>query len=481
MSLFRQTALCAGFALLLAGPAAGCRSASPPLRRSASTDRVQTGQEAFAAERPAIALASHQDSAGTGYVELDADDPFAGQAELQPDRLVEEVLARNPSLQATVAAWRAAAQRYPQVVSLDDPMFGFMLGPGSFGSDAVDFAYMLEASQKLPWPGKRQIRGRVARAEASAARFDIGDARLRLAEAARLAYFEYYLARRYLELNDENARDLGEFREAASAKYVASLVPQQDVLQAEVELAQLERRELELERMEAVAAARINTLLHRQADFPLPPPPRRLQAIDELPPADSLQLLALERRPDLAAQAARIRAEQANLALACREYYPDLELVTRYDAFWQEDPLRPMVGMNLNVPIRNARRRAAVREAAFRLNQRRAEFDAQIDMIQNDVQASYERARESRQAVELYRQSILPTARQNVEAAQAGYTAVTVDFLRLIEAQRQLIALEEKSYEAEADYHGRLAELERAVGGPIPQAGPREELAVPRR
>jgi outer membrane protein TolC len=138
-----------------------------------------------------------------------------------------------------------------------------------------------------------------------------------------------------------------------------------------------------------------------------------------------------------------------------------------------------MVGMNLNVPIRNARRRAAVREAMFRLNQRRAEFDAAIDMIQNDVQASYERARESHQAVELYRQSILPTASQNVEAARAGYTAATVDFLRLIEAQRQLIALEEKSYEAEADYHGRLAELERAVGGPISQIGSSDELAIP--
>src|SRR5690606_18840426 len=59
-------------------------------------------------------------------------------ATLDAESLVAEVLAVNPDIRAAAAAWRAAAQRYPQAVSLDAPMFGFMLGPGSWGSDEVD-------------------------------------------------------------------------------------------------------------------------------------------------------------------------------------------------------------------------------------------------------------------------------------------------------------------------------------------------------
>src|SRR5438876_894145 len=65
----------------------------------------------------------------------DDDDPFAGRLELGVNQLVAEVLKRNPSIPAMVATWQAAAERYPQVISLDDPMFGFMVAPGSIGSN----------------------------------------------------------------------------------------------------------------------------------------------------------------------------------------------------------------------------------------------------------------------------------------------------------------------------------------------------------
>ena len=52
-------------------------------------------------------------------------------------------------------------------------------------------------------------------------------------------------------------------------------------------------------------------------------------------------------------------------------------------------------------------------------------------------------------------------------AARAGYVAGNVDFLRLVEAQRQILELREKHQMAIADFHRRMAELERAVGGDV--------------
>jgi outer membrane protein TolC len=230
--------------------------------------------------------------------------------------------------------------------------------------------------------------------------------------------------------------------------------------------------------MDRVAAARINTLLHRPADLRLPPPPNRLPELAPAPPIEVAQQLAAQRRPDVMALGARLRAEQAAVAIAEREYYPDLDLVGRYDGFWQgaDRNLAPLVGVNLNVPLDNERRRAAVREAQFRANQRRAELESKLDDVQNDVAVAYRQADESRRTLELYDASILPIAKQNLASAQANYTANKIDFLRLIEAARQSVMVREKREEALADYHRRLAELELASGGPIPVAANAEPI-----
>ena len=81
------------------------------------------------------------------------------------------------------------------------------------------------------------------------------------------------------------------------------------------------------------------------------------------------------------------------------------------------------------------------------------------------MQEAYERVNESRRVVILFRDKILPAINASAESAQAGYVAGKVDFLRLVEAQRQRIMQREREVEALAEYHRRLAELERVIGG----------------
>lgn len=402
---------------------------------------------------------------------VDWSEELAPAGVLDEERLVAEVLASNPSIQAMIAAWEAASLRYPQVIALDDPMLDVSVGPGSWGRSDVESAYMVMASQKFPWPGKRQLRASVSAAEADAEANQIEDIQLRLAEMAKLAFYDYYAASRELDLNSDNLRETREFRETAEAKLRANLVSQQDVLQADVELALLERRKYELHRQVKVAGARINTLLHRDALHPLPPPPDTLRVNEEPPSLDELRDIALQRRPDLAALAAQIQADRATLELAWKEFYPDLELYAKYDAFWQEQPLRSAVGVNVNVPLNKSRRCAAVREAEARLLQHRAEYDRLLDEVSNELHANYERLLESMSTVRLFNGQIIPAAQKNVESARAGYTAGNVDFLRLIEAQRQLIELREQQVEVLSDVRRRLAELHRVAAVPVEASG----------
>jgi outer membrane protein TolC len=460
-------------AVLIVALVAGCRT-------PAKDCRVQQPLESASAAAPAdidrhspplveqVAFDTSDESPPDPDLASDSEDPF-GQAVLTSDMVVEAVLARSPSLEAVDLAWRAAAQRYPQVIALDDPMFGYAVGPAAWGSGEVDDGYMLELSQSIPWPGKRQLRGRAARAEASAASRDADDVRLALTQAAQWAFLEYYLAVRTLELNAENLRAVQGFVETARDKYRESQVEQQDVFAADLEVAELERRQFELERMRRVAVARLNTLILRSPDHPLPEPPHDLAQTEPAPDVELLRNFARARRPDLAALEARIRADRAAFALAYRDFYPDFEVFARYDAFWQpaERDLRPQVGMNLNLPIRQDRRTAALREASLRLQIRRAEYDSRLAEVDNDVQSAWERLTESHSVAQLHAMRIVPLAEENVEAARSGYVEGTVDILRLIDAERRLISVREKRVEAEVDYYRRLAELERAVGGPV--------------
>ena len=393
---------------------------------------------------------------------------FAGQSELTAQSLVTEVELCNPSLEAASAAWRAAAERYPQAISLDDPMFGFALSPGGVGRED-NGGWMVEASQKIPWSGKRALRGNAASAEADAAQADVGDARLMLDEAAKMALADYYAAVREEEVNRTTVALLKQFRQIAKSKYEVNQATEQDVLQADVELADLESRHAELLRDRRVAVARINTLLHREADYPLPPPPTRSRQ----PTGSPAWRLCGRRRCNAGrtwrrcwpGSAWKRRTSNWPAASTGRTW----RSMAKYDAFMPTD-IRPQVGLNVNVPLRQQRRDAAVAEATAKVQQRRAEYQARLDQVRYEVQTAYDRLAQQRQAIAIYNEKILPSAERSLQSAQVNYTAGKVDFLRLIDAERQLHAQREKYYAALADYQRGMASLERAVGQRVASA-----------
>jgi outer membrane protein TolC len=386
--------------------------------------------------------------------------------ELSLDYLVEQVLTRNPSLAQMNAAWQAASARFPQVTSWDDPMVGATVGPGSFGSNNVDIAYRLEVSQKIPYPGKLGLRGQAALAEAQAAGREVEDTRLHLIEGTKDAFYEYFLVERALEVNADRRKRLTELRQNAVARVTNTKGPQQDILLADVEIANQAERQLDLEQKRRIVQARLNTLLHLPSSSPLEAPPKRPASIPTLPPLEDLQAAALAQRPDLQVLNDRIAADQAALALAYKDYCPDFEVMAAYDAFWQgvDRPLQAQVGLRVNLPVYKARRFAAVAEAQARLAQRRFDLERLTDLVNFQVQEAYEKARKSRQTATLYEKSILPAAQANIKEAIAAYGQGKIPFLTLVEAQRNLDDHRDRYYEALADSYRRLAALERVVG-----------------
>jgi outer membrane protein, heavy metal efflux system len=384
------------------------------------------------------------------------------------------VLQRNPSLGQMAAAWEAASARYPQVTSLEDPMLAGSLAPASFGSNTVDTGYMVGISQKLPFPGKVGLKGQNALAEASAAGHDVEDMRLQLVEAARSAFYDYFQASRALEVSAESLRLWQQAKQDAKSRYEAGKGDQQDLLQVEVEIAREQERRLTLEESFRITVARLNTLMHWPADHPLPPAPGRLSGAVPVPGVEVLRDAALTFRPDLQALADRIRAEQAALGLAHKEYYPDVEVSAAYDTIMGNGPLRdlaPQVGVHVNLPLRLDRRDGMVREAQAKIAQRQAELARQTDQVNFQVQEAYEKVLKSDKAVQLYQDKLLPAAELNAQAARTAYVAGRIPAQSRIEAERSLVLLRDRYYETLAESYRRRAALERVIGGPPAKPG----------
>ena len=405
-----------------------------------------------------------------------ADRPPEFGRELTADAVVAQVLARNPTVAQMAASVQMAQSRYPQVTSLDDPVFSSWVAPASLGSNKVNDSARFEVSQKFPFPGKRALKGEAAQAQATAAGFDLEDTKLQLIESAKTAYADYYLVERALAVNVEGQKLLEEFKQNAETRYKTGQTPQQDVLQADVEIGRQSERRLALERTKTVAVARLNTLMSLPPESPLPPPAKDTRPSVALPDVRALREVAVSRRPDLQALAARIAADTASLGVAEKEFYPDVEAMAAYDSFWQaaddQQRLRPQVGVRVNLPLRLDRRRGAVSEASAQLMQRRAMLAQQQNQVAFDVQQAYAQVRESEQAMKLYADKILPAAGESVKSAQSGYVTGKIPFFTLIEAQRSLVELRDRSYMASADYERRRATLERVVGGPLPVTAP---------
>ena len=380
--------------------------------------------------------------------------------------LIDQVLARNPSLEAAAAALRAARARVAPAGAFDDLMVSYSLAPLSIASERVPFGQQVEVGQALPWPGKRGLRTDVARAEEAVARSDVQELRLRLALMASQLYDQYFLVHRAFAINEEHVALLETIKQSAEAQYVVGRASQQDPLQAEVELSHLLHERLTLGAQISTLRAQINALLHRVPQAELPPVPENLPLPDSPPaPSADLQAEALRQRPELAALRARLAGSEAGVKLAQLGYYPDLRVMGSYNSMWMDRAHQFMAGVSVNVPVLQlGARRAEVEGARAELAHVRSTEAELTDSIRAEVHTAREHLIEAHHVIELYEQRVLPAARDQVAAARAGFTSGRNSFQAVVEAQRNLRTAQLRLEEAVAAVQTRQAELSRALG-----------------
>ncbi|GMR05452.1 MAG: hypothetical protein BMS9Abin25_0027 [Gammaproteobacteria bacterium] len=390
--------------------------------------------------------------------------------QLAEKQLIQAVLASNPSIEAMQSARQAAESRVDQATALDDPMLSYSFAPSTIDQNDLDFGQKMMLSQKLPWPGKRALRGDSARLEANASQENVLFLRLQLIETSAKYFADWYSIHEAVWINRINQDLWQEFHDIAEVKYGTGQASQQDVLRAEVEQARLEHQAIVLNRKQQNILAQINTLLNRTPDTPVPPP-AALPEIRELPDVEQLRKMALETHPALKALIARNQASDARLKLAEREYYPDFNVNAGYNSLWNQDEKRFTIGVGINIPLLQGKRDAKVSEQRARSQQNTFQIADKQAEIAGAVQRSYNNVEESRHVLKLYESKLLTLAEENLLAAKADYQSGAGGFLDLVSAEKNLFQTRLSYVKAQRDYHQQLALLSKHVGDPSLVAG----------
>ncbi|MGH9380487.1 MAG: TolC family protein [Thermoanaerobaculia bacterium] len=379
--------------------------------------------------------------------------------------LIAAVLERNRDLAAARRAVAAARARADEVRGLPDLTASYSLAPLSpFDSD-VSYGQVVEVGQELPWPGTLARRGEQAEALADAIQGELEALRRELALAASQGFDDYQYVERALALNVEHLELVRAFQEVATARYAAGIGPQQAPLAAEVEVTHLEHREVVLLADRSVLVARLNSLLHRPVTAALPPPPKEAAPLAHAAEPSAAEAIELAlSRPEIAAVRARIRADETAVALARLEGRPDFRPMASYNSMWDMGAHRWMVGLGLSLPVWRERVRAGVAAAEGELAAERQRLAALEDRVAAEVSAAVDRLAETRHVIALFENRRLPAARDQARAARSGFETGQVDFLAVIDAERNLRDIELGLADAQAEAQRRLAALQQAVG-----------------
>lgn len=387
------------------------------------------------------------------------------------EALLEYAREHNPDLASMRFDAEAAQARITPAAALPDPVLSAefqditrmgeqspTLLPSRVGS--TRYALM----QELPWPGKRGLKREAAESLSDAANWRVSGSWREQRSRIKSTFAQLYFLQDIERLTQEILGTTNRLEQISSARYAAGLVPQQDVIRAQLEQTALREMLVVLDGERQQLQGRMNALLGRAIDAPLLPP----QHIWSLPPHEDqifsdLRARVRKNNPLLQAETSQISAAEKNRDLAYRNRFPDFNVgiaPIQYGNAIREWELM----VEFNIPLQQGSRRALERESEAMLSAAQTRRDAITNQILASLQENVIALESDRRSLTLIKSNRIPQSELSFHSALVGYENGKLDFATLLEAQTQLRQARLAQIQTEMDTRIRLAEIERIAG-----------------
>jgi outer membrane protein TolC len=247
-------------------------------------------------------------------------------------------------------------------------------------------------------------------------------------------------------------------------------------LKLQAEITRVDRRLLELERRQRSLEARLNGLRDRRTGTELPPA-SKIDLVELEIDADRLLQRALELKPELREQDARISGFDAEMELVRIDSKPNFRLGLTYTMV---DPRTDMAGKlqpppdngkdifgiqaGLSIPLWKQSRTAEIEEVL----ERQIAAEGSRSRVVSDIAARVGdlalQIELSWREVQLLEDLLIVQAQEALDSAQAAYVAGAATALELFDAEHVLFEARTAIERARTDYLIAVAEIEGVVG-----------------
>ncbi len=388
------------------------------------------------------------------------------------DYYIQIALSTNPEILAAQHRLAAQSQVVPQVTSLDDPTLVDSFQP--FHNNSVQTAAgrgpnTLSLSQKFPWFGKLDTRGRVAQANVQVAHTQLTQAKLKVIEDVNLAYYDVYYNQKAIQITLDDSKFLTQLIRAEDAKFRVG-GKQQNLIRTQVELDKLDNRLILLKRQFQQSQADLAEVTQTNPNsnltasrFDVPSAPKQIEQLYEA---------AISSRPEIQERLHTIIRNQHEEELAHLDYKPDVTFGLGWQAITNDNAISPVTNSNdnvaftigINLPIWRDKLQAGVNEAEHR----RAESTRRYEAVRDDTFRMIRRlsvqANSLEEQIVLFRDKIIPREEKILRLFFNNYRTGNVDFQQLLDDWSNLLALHIQLVRMESDLGKTLASLERVVG-----------------
>lgn len=382
------------------------------------------------------------------------------------------VLAKNPAIQQALRKWAAAKERVTQEGAWDD----LRVSGSSRAARFVDIApnaftdQMVSVEQAIPVTGKNLLRARVAAADAVAIFEQARREQLDVLAKARASYFRLANAYAQLELNRKNLVSLRQIAEVSRSRYEVGKANAAEPLAGEVEASKLLESEQDILRNLSAEQSQLNVLMNRDAFAPLGQPDQTEMRSLKNAPIENARALMIANRPEIKIAQAKTDMEKSRLELSRRNWIPDPTITVQTQRYNDSRQAASELdaGVSFTVPWVNPRKySAAVREAKENLAAAQQGFERTNAESLGLLRDALQKIHAAKHHADLFRDKLVPQARQAFEANQFSYETGKASFFEWITAQRNLRDLEAMGQQHIADYYAALAELEAVVGADL--------------
>ncbi|MGD0275046.1 MAG: TolC family protein [Syntrophales bacterium] len=335
-----------------------------------------------------------------------------------------------------------------------------------------NYTWALEARQPLFAGGSILANYKANQYGIDIARLDQQTSVLDTIRDVKVSYFTVLNAEKIVDVSKQAVQQLEAHRDMAQNFFDVGLIPRNDLLKSEVELAHGKQSLVQADNGMELARSKFNTVLRQAVDTPV-----KLEDILTYKPfelsMESCQKSALDNRPEMRLYNMRLEQSREMVKIARSEYYPSINAVGHYERYGDNSGLNGSIYKGqenwylMAVASWNfwewGKIHNKVDESRSRENQASLAIENIKDQITLQVRNAWLQLREAEKRI-VVTQKAIEQAEENFRIVTEQYKEQVATSTDVLDAQTLLTRAKSDYENALGDFSIAHAQLERAMG-----------------